>query len=378
MVNFGLKRYINIQLRNFYHALKDFDLKSFFILFLYRRHRILPDTILLVEMNNCHSEVICGYIPYFQKLGYSLEIIAYKSLCKEKPFFRADIKGIPVFYMNLWAFNRVSNSRKLLEYKHIFITSSAMYMYDFSKNKPYKSFLSCFPSVKKHPSLFMVGHDLKYMDEFQEGNLLKKNRLITLGKFENRVFINPHLFSNVSITPKSSQTTFITIGAINIYRKNHQELIKAVEQLSKTGKDFRVIVVGSGNYNVPKKIRSFFEITGRLDFPKMFKKIEEADFFLPLLDENNKDHERYITTGCTGSAQLIYGFSKIPIIHQKFASFYRFDKTNSIVYTDSLAEAMKYAINLTAREYQTLQDNLSTTAKEIEQESLCNLQRILK
>ena len=49
------------------------------------------------------------------------------------------------------------------------------------------------------------------------------------------------------------------------------------------------------------------------DFPAMYEAMRRADYFLPLLDPGNPAHDRYITTGITGSALLrLYGFAKIP------------------------------------------------------------------
>ena len=51
------------------------------------------------------------------------------------------------------------------------------------------------------------------------------------------------------------------------------------------------------------------------------RKIEENDYFLPLLDNRMTEHERYITIGTSGSFQLIYGFAKPCLIHTKFADY---------------------------------------------------------
>ena len=99
---------------------------------------------------------------------------------------------------------------------------------------------------------------------------------------------------------------------------------------------------------------------------------------MPLLDPENPAHDRYLTTGVTGSAQLIYGFAKVPVIHSKFAEFYRFNNSNAIVYNGDMADAMMRAINISGAEYETMRNELITTANEIKRESIDNLQEILK
>lgn len=66
----------------------------------------------------------------------------------------------------------------------------------------------------------------------------------------------------------------------------------------------------------------------------MYEAMRRADYFLPLLDPGNPAHNRYTTTGVTGSAQLVYGFAKIPVIHEKFASFYGFNDRNALLYRE--------------------------------------------
>ena len=74
---------------------------------------------------------------------------------------------------------------------------------------------------------------------------------------------------------------------------------------------------------------------------------------------------------------LIYGFAKIPVIHKKFANFYRFDDTNAIVYENDFANAMMRAIQMTPDEYASHCANMQNTAQHIADESYNNLERIL-
>ena len=109
----------------------------------------------------------------------------------------------------------------------------------------------------------------------------------------------------------------------------------------------------------------------------MFDQIENADFFLTLLDPENPAHDRYITTGVTGSAQLIYSFAKVPVVHKKFAEFYRFDETNAIVYDGTLGDAMAHAIDIAPDKYKKMQTALTNTANAITTESIENLKGML-
>ncbi len=90
---------------------------------------------------------------------------------------------------------------------------------------------------------------------------------------------------------------------------------------------------------------------------------ENADFFLPLLDPENKAHERYLNAGTSGTFQLVYDFND----------------GNSIVYAknNTLSQAMKTAIDKNATEYSSLQNNLKSLVQEIEKFSSENLKGML-
>ena len=338
--------------------------------------QIRKNSIVLIETNNCHGEVISGYIQYFQKIGMHIDVFITLDVKAEKPFCRLDIKKLNVFCLNHKTLTWILKLKKIMQYKHLFVMSSAYYA--GIKNGSYTSVFDEFPGLKNHPSLYVVEHDLIDIPRFKEEELLKKNHLITLGHFDKGVFMSPILFGDIQKSPKNEITTFITIGAIKSFRKNHQVLIQAIEQLASENLRFKVIVVGSGTLdNLPKSIHPYIQIMGRLDFPKMFDCMEKSNFFLPLLDADNPEHNRYITTGVTGSAQLIYAFSKVPVLHPKFAPFYQFNENNAIL-TTNLTDGMKQAIQMSTEEYKQKQSALTDLAKKLENESLHNLKEILK
>ena len=354
----------------------DFHLIDCYYFYQFFANSVRENTVLLVEANNCHGEVIAGYMQYFQKLGFNIDALTSSEIEKEHPFCRLNLKDVKLFHCDGIALGWISKLKKIIKYKHVFVMSSAYYRK--SAREDYTSFLDEFPGLKNHPSLYVVEHDLIDIPRFKEEELLKKNHLITLGHFDKGVFMSPILFGKIQKNPKNEITTFITIGAIKSFRKNHQALIQTIEKLASENLKFKVIVIGSGTLdNLPKSIHPYIQIMGRLDFPKMFDCMEKADFFLPLLDADNPEHDRYITTGVTGSAQLIYAFSKVPVLHPKFAPFYQFNENNAIL-TTNLIDGMKQAIQMAADEYKQMQSNLTNLAEKLENESFHNLKEILK
>lgn len=327
-----------------------------------------PNNVLLVETNGCHGEVIAAYIKYFQNLNINVYCLVNKHLANENPFCRLN-NICKIYSASLRRLHKLLKIEHLRKYDHIFIMSSINYK-GGGNNIP-----DMFPDLQKHKSVYYVHHESQYISEFYSDT--DTNHNIMLGKYDNCTYINPHLFGDYTIPAKQSPTTFICVGGIEPERKNHKLLLNAIQQLHDEGHLFQVLIIGYGHLKkIPKATQKHIKILGHLDYPDMYKYVELSHFFLPLLDPDNNDHEKYITSKVTGSAQLIYGFKKIPVIHNKFANFYRFNKNNAILY-DDLTDGMRDAIKSTTQQYKKYIQELDNTATEIETESEKNLQKIL-
>lgn len=334
-------------------------------------------SVLIIEPNKCHSEILPGYAKYFLDLDYHVHIVLCTQLKKEKPFVRMNMKKTRIFSCSHGSMNVLINLNKLTRYQNILLTTTAYYELR-DKNNYHVSTLSKYKKLGKYPSLIVVEHDLKDISRFNEDDLLKSNKLVTLGKFKKGIFINPHYFGKVSITPKNHKIRFICVGAIIPSRRNYSKLMDAVERLAANKQNFEVVIIGLGKIeDIPSHIRPYFILRGRLKFSEMYHEMESADFYLPLLDQDNSEHERYITSAVTGAAQLIYGFSKPCVIHKKFAGFYRIDTSISIVYEKDLYDALCAAISLNQEQYSEMQKGLVKIACDIYSESLDNLKKIV-
>lgn len=68
----------------------------------------------------------------------------------------------------------------------------------------------------------------------------------------------------------------------------------------------------------------------------------------------------------------------IPVIHEKFASFYGFNDRNALLYgEETLGGAMLRAIRQTEEEYAEMQQALLQLGRDIDRESRSNLKRAL-
>lgn len=334
----------------------------------FNEHKVNENTILIVEINPTHKETITGLCHYLKELNYNFEILV-----------NSPSENLFSIFSNVkvWEFKRNSLLKLLkiadfTKYERIIYNSKIIYQN--VETTDLHEFLKKIPQGKKE-NIYLQHHIDRYFEYPNDKQIILANPAKD-ERLEKSV-VNAHYFGDVKITPKNDITTFITIGELSINRRNCDLLINSVKQLVEQGiHNFKVEVVGNGSLgNLPKNIQQYFDIKGRLDFPQMFEVIENADYFLPLLDSAVEAHKRYMQDGTSGTFQLVYGFLKPCLLHKTFAEIYGFTNEDSIVYenNDELVASMQKAINTSKEDYTNLQNKLKEKVEKIEQISLENL-----
>lgn len=339
---------------------------------------IAQDTFLVWEpCSHSHAEVVPGYVKYLLDLGYEVCVFVTPERYEEGLFSRFDDSRIRLNKLSQAAIRRFFRDNGLAQAKGILITTARK----ISGGNSYEKEHELFSDHAADQKVLLVEHDAK--PTVDNGSITPQ--IITLRKIHYKnaatTVVNPHYFGNVRVTAKNPDiVNFITIGAIRGKRRNTRLMIDAARTLCDSGiKNFKITIVGRGSlWGIPRDISEHFDIKGRLDFSRLYEELEKSDFFLTLLDPENPLHDRYITTGTSGSFQLIYGFRKPCLIAGKFASANGFNQANSIVYArnSDLALAMSAAVNMTLGEYDSMQQALNKSADALYAESLENMRRL--
>ena len=357
--------------RNF---LQELSIKSIIAYFKERHIQPRPNSVLIFEPNQSHGECIPGYIKYFLDIGLNIDVLLNEKIWQEQPFCRINNDSVAFYKSSVPMMTCWLRSKNLEQYRLILVATSAPYWYQRTN----QSTLDWF-SLGGRKNLAVVEHDLADVENFRETDLINRGRLLTLGNFKTGKMVNPHYFGDIKVSPKNTLTRFIVVGSISNSRKGHSLLVPAVEKLLANGiSNFEITVVGRGRIrDLPKRVRSFINPRGRLKFPDVYNEMERADFYLPLLDPDNKTHERYITRGISGSVQLIYGFKKPCIIHEKFAGIYGFTNDNSMIYDRDLHVMMERAIKMTEKEYENMVMELNKLVSRKYDDSLQTIKQLL-
>ena len=339
------------------------------------------ERVLITELNGCHGEVLPGITKYFLDLGYKVDILVSHYICQDGAL---DIfnnnNNIRIFCIhNKYYIFKALKNKKIKRYYVLFITS--WYLYYTSDNWPcVEDYIKNIQ--KQNKKIIVLEHHL----DLANNKLLRENKIAVMHNLDNNKFpidINPHYFGDVKITQKNEDITkFIMVGAIESHRKNSNLIIESLKSLLNDGyKNFHLTVIGRGKLSSDLySLNDFIDIKGRVSYPKLYEEMESSDFILPMLDPDNKEHERYLKYGVSGSIQLIYGFGKICIINRKFASVYGFNDSNSVIYdrNEDLPNALKRAIAMSNQEYMEKQNNLKKYANNLYMQSLDNLKTILR
>lgn len=324
-----------------------------------------------------HAEVVPGFVKYFHDLGYHVSVLIDKDRLKEGLFCKYDLDNISYNKMSADEIKRYFSESDLSDIKGVLVTTMGKICDCENPESAYDYFN---PNVERS-KLHFVEHEASFAIDKGTWN----EKLVTLRELNYQgaksVVINPHYFGEVALKPKNEVTNFITVGTLKPRKKDCGMIIDAVEKLHSKGiTNFKVTIVGKGSLkHLPKEIRKYFDIKGRLPFNKMYQEIEKADFMLTAYDDKNFEHQRYITTGTSGNFQLIYGFLKPCILVESFAPINRFNEKNSILYKEpkDYADALEKAINIDSTEYAIMQSNLQKTVSEVYNDSLNNLKGAL-
>lgn len=351
---------------------------------------VAPKSVLLVEPSVTHGELVPGFATYWLDMGYNVDVLLHETVAQDNPFCRFAHPRLRIFRHSYACFKALVTAPKVRDYSVVFFTTAAYARWREENGQTHSlhDFTSYRPQGKE--ATFLVEHRLDDIDRFHERDLLEQGRLVTLAEFHWQghptLMVNPHYFGDVAITPKNAHVNFIVVGAIDAKRKNHNLLMDAATHLLADGvQNFSITIIGVGRARqaeikrqMPQELHPHLHFTGWVTFPELFEHMEQADFFLPLLDPAVPNHKRYITTGVSGSYQLILGFQKPCLIQQDFAAFHRFTDANSIIYEgNALAGAMKKAVAMKAEEYGEMQREIAVLEKEIARQSLENIQNSL-
>ena len=339
-------------------------------------------TILIIELNSFHYETILGICKCCLDLGYNVDILTRDPA--EKIFQYLSFENVRVYECTSKTFDKIYNDYDFSQYERIIYNSKRAYFINKNKISPCGCDISeCYKVVKRgqKPNIYLQHHLDKIIETPNDIQIILGNP----SKHEDWdnlvVDLNYFRTSTPNFKNKNNITNFISVGELSKKRRNFSLLVDAVDALhNQKYTNFKVTVIGRGKIeDIPEDLKQYFSILGRVDYPKLYKELQEADYVLPLLDPSLEEHRKYMSLQVSGTALLIYNFYKPCLIHKAFADVYNLSDSTSLVYEDNsdFANYMKKAIDLENDKYIELQKNLYILDEEIHNKSVNNLKRLL-
>ena len=341
-------------------------------------------TVLLIEPNRFHAEVLPGYCRLFQQLGFKVVILMRRDNHQSGVFSRFPPEERPrCFAMHPRRMRRALGKVNSKCFEFAMLTSAYW-------SEPHGHF-GLFSNYLKKPvsgrfNFGTIVHEFDHLVPNLENNEISLKSLAMLSAHEYRgkaiPEINPNYFGNIVKPPKNNPVVFIAVGNATARNRGFEKLFSAIQELNAKGyQNFKVQIVGREGAS-----RAHFplapacvEFLGCLDFPELFDRVEKANFFLPLLDPDNAGHRRYLQGTTTGSRQLILGFCKPAVINITFAKHYGFSSENSIVYSENdLGAGLVRALELSSDEYDDIKSRLAQYQAKVESTSLRNLRKMIE
>ncbi|MES2677068.1 MAG: hypothetical protein V4612_01965 [Pseudomonadota bacterium] len=343
------------------------------------------ENILIIELNNFHSEIFPSWLFYLKKLSYENKIffLAPGYVHKSRPFDvieQAENNGYAFYKMDpriiLLCFNLGFFSR----YKKVIFNTDIFY---FSPLDDYSQLLNIFKSKNALKNTIFLSHGILQSMGCRNSAVNLKSQLITISptisaeaniKYVVPLF-NEDLFNQDAEKAKifNQKKTFVSCGNIKIRSKDSNGLINALDETKKYDKNVNIIGKAPKSLMKNQNIKHYGK---KLSYVELKSNLQNSHFILFLLQDNIS--YQYKFNSSSGSLPLALNFNLVPIIEESFAKFYCLDKTNAILYKEGeLGVAIKYACNMKYNEYAKMQSLLINLKLNLIKESLGNIKTIL-
>lgn len=328
--------------------------------------------IMLLEPNPYHGEVLPGLVKYFEDLDYVVDVYMREEVINDNPFCRYNIRGDITGYS-------LSNAKELLssnnigEYDFLFLSSM-----ERCENGVVVRFLDeiGFLPRTKYGVLGMY-HTNFLIQRFSDYQMQNQNRLFFISEFQTIGFnyvnvLSPIYYGTnlVRYRKRKKKINLLVVGS----GMDIPMLQQAYWKLSfDERKKLEIRYIGRGKESKPNKLLDYLHVVsstvrewrfpgqrkckdfvdlGEVCFDQMYSEIEQSDYILVLLDPELQNHRHYISSSTSGIRQLILGFSKISIIHEKIARRYEIGDECCIGFiSGKLHVALKEAIYMKQDEY---------------------------
>lgn len=347
----------------------------------FEKHVIRSKSVLIVEPNPYHGEILPGFTTYFQELGFDVDLFIRNEVQAETPFalFRNNVPRI--FHGDSAGIASALKDERISQYDYIFFSTNVLWENGVFMGS-YLSYLGFVPKAKF--GILAVEHNLPFLIEDGAEYQLRQGRVFTLSEERygggKTLMLNPHRFGAADYGKRNGDVTrFAVVGGVNAQSKNIDLLFSSIRRLVEERRgNFDVTIMGSGELEIPEPLQGHITFLGRKDFNALYRMMTEVDYLLPLLDSGRPEHEKYLRGTSSGIVQLSLGFHVPMVIDGKFSERYGFTGRNCVRYMESdLFRGMSDAMQIKGETYVEMRHQIELKASKVYSKSLGNLKEAL-
>ena len=199
------------------------------------------NTVLMLEANDFHGEIMPGYIKYLLDFGYNVDLLTTEKHQEDSTLCRLNSNKLQQYYTNISTMEKILQDANIMDkYEGLFVNSMCLFRKDRAIKSPaliYKYFKNF--HKPKNGFVINVCHTINNINT----KYLKENNCVVLAKASKDLpIVNPCYFGDVKITEKNETTTFLISGDGS---KNFQMVADCVQKLRSNGiENFKVYVTG--------------------------------------------------------------------------------------------------------------------------------------
>jgi hypothetical protein len=347
----------------------------------FEKQVIRSKSVLIVEPNRYHGEILPGFTTYFQDLGFYVDLFTRNEVHAESPFSLFRNNAPRTFHGDSADIATALKDERISEYDYIFFSTNVLWESGVFVGS-YLSYLGFVPKARF--GILAVEHNLPFLIEDGAEYQLRQGRVFTLSEEAygggKTLMLNPHRFGAADYGKRNDHVTrFAVVGGVSRQAKNIDLLFSSVQRLLKERRgNFDVTIIGSGELEIPDPLQGHIKFLGRKDFNALYSTMTEVDYLLPLLDSGRPEHEKYLHGTSSGIVQLSLGFHVPMVIDGKFSERYGFAERNCVRYVESdLYWGILDAIQMKGETYDEMRDQIELKASEVYSKSLGNLKAAL-
>lgn len=332
----------------------------------YLENTNLKKSILIVELNNFHIELLDSLIYYFTKLGYKCDC-----LLREEVNFKAKNS------YNLSLRNMIDslNNQRISKYDFVFFNTMFL-----SLNT--QIHISKLLDIKSKFGILGIYHTISDYLKYEDSS-----------KNDNRFFIlRPIECKNIKLKPlscsikrktnkvlkKSNIVTFLSIG-FPVYHLNFRlNLFKIIKYLLKNNiTNFRFILIGRSDLEINKFSDFIFTFKNPSD-SKLEKilKIYDPNYIFMIFD--TFAHRHYLNSVTSGLRMFSLQHNIPFVINSPFGESFGFSNKNAIIFNNPKNAILKAIKIKNTSDYKSLKENLSYFNDKLNLDSMHYLSNAIK